>query len=135
MFDTGLCMIYHLTDAPSANGMMPKKALQLDVTCYYGERTVSYNRYYAAQGANASISKLIRVPFDITVATGQYVVLEDGDQYRIDAVSDVIVKSNKRARELTLVRLDDHYDVAEEEEEETTPQTPGETPGENGGGS
>jgi len=111
MFDTGKLTIYALT-ASAEDGGMPKEVLTKKLTCFYGERTVGYTRMYQARGADSQIDKLVRIPFDIDAVPNDYVVLEDGNQYRIDATSEVIVESSKRAKELTLVRLEELYDIA-----------------------
>lgn len=78
---------------------------------YYGDRTVSYSRLYEARGVDSQIDRLIRVPDGVSVVPDDYVVI-GSDQYRVDAVSDVIVARSTRAVELSLIRLEDYLDVA-----------------------
>lgn len=111
MFDTGLLSIYELQEFRSY-GSKPTQKLVLKSQEYYGERTVTATRLYQARGADSSIDMIVRVPFDTEAETNWYVIPENGNQYRIDAVSKVIVGSNERALELTLVRLGGNYDVA-----------------------
>ena len=111
-FATGALNLYELGVTQAYTGGMPKEVLTYLGWTYYGERTVSYSRLYEARGADCKVDKVIRIPDRVTVKTGNYVVLEDGEQYRIDAFSPVIVASNVRATELTLVKVEDRYDIA-----------------------
>jgi len=111
MFDSGLVTLCELTST-TTNGKMPVEALEETATVFYGERTVSYTRMYEARGADTQIDKVIRVPFDIDVVTNMYAVFENGEQFRIDAVSKVIVKVSDRAKELSLIRLEENYEIS-----------------------
>jgi len=112
MFDTGL-LTFCTKSMTSTDGSMPREVLTPYARAYYGERTVSYTRTYEARGADCQIDKVIRVPFDAQVRTDCYVILEDGEQYRVDVVSPVIVRRDRRAIELTLVRLDELLEIGE----------------------
>lgn len=93
---------------------MPKEQLTPTVNnVFYGDRMISYSRMYEARGADSQLDRLIRVPEGVPVAPDDYVLIGN-DQYRVDAVTDVIVKRSTRARELSLVKLEDYYDVATE---------------------
>lgn len=110
MFDSGICTICDKTEV-SVNGLMPVERLSPTVSnVFYGDRTVSYTRLYEARGADSQIDKLIRIPAEVSVFPDMYVLIGD-DQYRVDAVSDVIVARSTRAKELTLVKLEDYYDI------------------------
>lgn len=110
MFDTGLLSIYELTEEHT-DGDMPHDVLTLRSQVFYGERTVTATRLYQARGADSPIDMIVRVPFDTYVKVNWYVVPNDGDQYRVDAVTKIIVASSERALELTLERLGENYDV------------------------
>lgn len=111
MFDSGICTICIKTET-SSGGLMPKERLTKTVeNVFYGDRTVSYSRMYEARGADSQIDRLIRIPEGVAVEPDDYVLI-GSDQYRVDAVSDVIVKVSTRARELSLIKLEDLYDVA-----------------------
>ena len=64
MRDMGILTICALTST-SAPGDKPVEKLEALCTAYYAERTVGYNRIYAARGADESIDKvfLFRVLF------------------------------------------------------------------------
>ena len=117
MFDSGKVTICNKV-ATVSSGQMPVETLNVAATAFYGDRNISYTRYYQAQGADCKIDRLIRVPWDTEVVPEQYAVFEDDSQYRIDAVADVIVKVSTRAKELTLVKLEQYLDLEDEEEDE-----------------
>ena len=110
MRPTGLCTIYKLENTAEP-GRKPTEKLVKIVDAYYAERTVGYNRIYAARGANHKISELVRVFNTDLVEEGMYVVLEDGNQYQIDIAQKIV---GKDAVDLTLVRVEDYYEVAEQ---------------------
>jgi len=111
MRDDGILTFYELSNI-SLPGRMPVEKLVSVSIAYYGRRTVGVTRLYAAAGANRNFDVLVRcyntpsVPGD-----AKYVILEDGKQYRIDAVQEMV---DIDAVDLTLVRLEEFYDVASE---------------------
>ena len=113
-FATGKLNLYQITTTQHTEGGKPVELLELLSWTYYGEKTVSYTRLYEARGADSRCDKVIRIPADVDAKTNQYVILEDGEQYRIDNVAKVIVATNVRAKELTLIRLEARYDIATE---------------------
>lgn len=112
MFDTGLLTLC-LKCTVTGGGMMPVEKLAPYGRSFFGERTVTYSRLYEARGANCQVDKLVRVPFDTQIRPDSYVVLENGEEYRVDAVAPVIVRRDVRAVELTLIRLDELLDLEE----------------------
>lgn len=110
MIPTGICTIYTLENVAPV-GRKPEEKLVKLTTAYYAERTVGYNRYYAAAGANRRINMLIRLFNTSMVEEGMYVILEDGKPYQIDVMQKIIERD---AVDLTLVRVEDYYDVATE---------------------
>lgn len=108
MRDAGLLTIYRLANV-AQSGMMPAEKLVRICQAYYDERTIGVTRAYAALGAKQQIDKLV-VAYNTTLAAdAEYVILEDGDQYRISlkqVEGDNVV--------LTLKRLEDLYDVSPE---------------------
>lgn len=108
MTDNGLLKLYTLKNIATA-GEMPKQALVEVGTAYYSERTVGYNRIYAAMGADQQIDMLVRCWNTELPTDAQYVILEDGQQYQI-SVKQKIVGTD--AVDLTLVRVEEYYDVA-----------------------
>lgn len=115
MRDEGILTFYTLQNT-AVNGRKPEDRLVAVTTAFYARRTVGMNRLYAAAGANRNIDVLVRcfntptMPLSGNRAV-QYVILEDGLQYRIDAAQEVV---DDDALDLTLVRMEDFYDVADE---------------------
>lgn len=110
MFDSGLlfiCELSHVTE----NGGMPIEVLTEKRKAYFGDRSISVNRMYQAYGADKQIDRLVRVPFDTEVQPNDYVVFENGEQFRIDDKNDVFVRRDLRAVELTLIKLGENYNV------------------------
>jgi hypothetical protein len=97
--------------APS--GAMPIEQLQPKCTAYYRKRTVGYNRLYAAMGASQQIDMLVRITYTELPAYGEqwYAVFEDGSQFRVSAVQEIVEEG---CIDLTLVRLEALYDVNEQ---------------------
>ena len=115
LLDDGILELYTLQNV-AENGRMPVYKLVLSDTAYYGERTVGYNRLYAAKGVNQQIDKLIRIWRNDTVEVNFYVILEDKKQYRVDAVQHLYDDDGLKVTDLTLSRLEKFYDVAENED-------------------
>ena len=111
MRDSGILEICSLTTG-SADGNMPVELLHVLCTAYYSERTVGYNRLYAAKAAQESVDMVVRVWQTPEAPEGAaYVVLENGNQYRITLVQKII---DEDAIELTLERMEGLYDVERE---------------------
>ena len=110
MRDAGILTLYSLVST-TTTGDAPVEKLEALGTAFYAEKTIGFNRIYAARGANESIDMVVRcyntdVPYE-----AKYAILEDGKQYQI-AVKQKIVDED--ATDLTLNRLEDYYDVASE---------------------
>lgn len=113
-FSSGKLEIYELEDvrtaAEIAAGSKPKQKLAYVGWTYFGDRTASLTRIYEALGADERFDRLVRIPVDVNIHVGQYVAIGNV-QYRVNILNLVVVKSNYRAQELTLVRLEDRYDL------------------------
>lgn len=110
MRDGGIVTLYALENVAEA-GFMPTEKLVSKGTAFYSKRTSGVTRRYAALGANREFDFVIRcwnteLPDDV-----KYAIPEDGNQYRIDFAEPVF---DSDAVDLTLVRLEDFYDVASE---------------------
>lgn len=106
MRDAGLLTYYTLSNI-AARGAMPVEKLVPVGTSYYYERTIGVTRAYSALSANQRIDKLIHCYNAEIPYNAEYVILEDGLQYRISlkqVVGDDV--------DLTLERLEAFYDVA-----------------------
>ena len=100
ILDSGILTICKVT-TEGENGTMPKEHLQQLHSCFYGERTVGFGRYYAAKGADEQIDLLVRIWEDRTVRAGMYAVLENGEQYRVVIVMNMMDKKGHRSRDRT----------------------------------
>lgn len=112
MIFQGKLTLYRLQDT-APKGMMPHEQLVQLSEEYYEERTVGVTRYYASQGANNRVDALVRIWRLDTVQTNDYAVLEDGNQYRIDFIQHTLDEDGLAVSDLTLVRLEDFYDIAD----------------------
>ena len=110
MRDMGILTIYDLVST-SAAGDTPVEKLEALCKAYYAEKTVGYNRIYAARGANESIDMVVRCYNTDVPYSGKYAILEDGNQYQISVKQKIV---DEDATDLTLVRLEGYYDVASE---------------------
>ena len=112
MHDAGILKIYSLQNIASS-GMMPKEALVHEADAYYDVQQIGVTRAYAAMGAKQQLD-LVVLAYNITIPVGaEYVILEDGLQYRISLKQPE--GDNVR---LTLVRLEELYDVYQEQTED-----------------
>ena len=107
MRDMGILTLYDLVTT-STSGDMPIEKLSSVGTAYYAEKTVGYNRIYAARGANQEIDTVVRCYNTDVPYSAKYVVLEDGNQYQISVKQKIV---DEDCTDLTLVRLEDYYDV------------------------
>lgn len=116
LLDAGVCEICSLTNV-QAPGRMPVEKLVKVAESYFGERTVGYGRFYAAQGVNERVDLLIRVLRMPEARVGMYAVLsqsENDGQFRIEFVQHVLNEDGLKATDLTLTRLEQNYDLAAE---------------------
>jgi hypothetical protein len=113
MMDSGTCRIYTVTDA-AENGEMPAPTLHEygDYEWSFEDRMISYSRQYAAMGVDQQIDRIIRI-WRTPVRIGDVVVIE-GEQYRIDNVQPTLDDDSLQVVDLTLRRLEENYDIAEQ---------------------
>lgn len=107
MRDEGKLKIYALKNT-SAAGHMPKEQLVELTEGFYANKTIGFNRMYAAQSANYRLDRLVRVYMTALPEAARFVILEDGLQYRI---GDINVIVDEDACDLSLERLEKNYDV------------------------
>ena len=104
------------TENAAASGDMAKERLIPGNKHFYGERTVGYGRQYAAMGVSQQVDMLVEIWQDRSVRIGMYAVLSNDEQYRIDNVQHLENEDGLKVTYLTMRRLDDLYDIAEEAE-------------------
>ena len=110
MRDAGILTLYSLVNT-AAIGDKPQEKLNKVAEAYYAERTIGYNRIYAAMGANERIDILVRCYNTEIPYSAKYVILEDGQQYQITVKQKIV---DEDATDLTLVRVESYYDVISE---------------------
>ena len=110
MREGGIIKLCTLEDI-SQPGLMPEEKLVCHCAPFFSKVTTGVTRRYAALGANRNYNAVIRCwNTDAGIAdVVQYAVDEDGVQYRIDVANPVY---DADAIDLTLVRLEEFYDVA-----------------------
>lgn len=114
ILDTGTMQICTLQNT-AANGQMPVEQLVPYTKHWFQERVVGLHRQYLAMGVNERIDLLAYIHEDRRVRAGQYVVLGNGEQFRINIVNHVIEENtNLRYTTVQCQRLDENYDVATE---------------------
>lgn len=108
MRDGGLVTLYSLENTAQP-GFMPVQKLVKQGEAYYSYVTAGVTRIYAAMGANRQFDMVIRCHNMIVLPDGvKYAIPEDGQQYRIDPAQPIY---DEDAIDLTLVRLEDYFDV------------------------
>lgn len=108
MRDGGLVTLYALENTAQP-GFMPVERLVEKGRAYYSYVTAGVTRIYAAMGANRQFDLVIRCHNMIALPDGvKFAVPEDGQQYRIDPAQPIY---DEDAIDLTLVRLEDYFDV------------------------
>lgn len=111
MRDGGIVKLFALANIAEP-GMMPVEKLVEKGTAYYSLSTAGITRIYAAMGANRQFDMVIRCWNMTTLPDGvKYAIPEDGNQYRIDPAQPIY---DEDAIDLTLIRLEDYYDVLAE---------------------
>lgn len=127
MRDSGVLFICDLLNQ-APNGSMPHETLCKKGKFWFEMKTIGMNRQYLAKGVNERIDLLVRIVFTKDVRIGQYVVLGNGEQYRIDNVSHgfdetvytrtvktnyykTVHITNLNYTELTLSKIEENYDI------------------------
>lgn len=108
MRDGGIVTLYSLQNTAQA-GFMPVQKLVAEGKAYYSYVTAGVTRIYAALGANRQFDLVIRCHNMVELPDGvKYAIPEDGKQYRIDPAQPIY---DEDAIDLTLVRLEEYFDV------------------------
>lgn len=112
MIASGKLNAYNLENI-AEKGLMPAEKLVWVCDEYYEKRRIGVTRQYAALGADRRIDALLRIWRNDVFSPGMYVIPEDGKQYRIDFVQLTTDEDGLDVMDLTLIRLEENYDVAE----------------------
>lgn len=108
MREGGLISLYALENVAEP-GFMPSEKLVFKSRFYFAHVTTGVTRRYAALGANRDYNAVVRCWNASLIDGVKYAIDEDGIQYRIDVAEPI---HDIDAVDLTLVRLEDFYDVA-----------------------
>lgn len=109
MREGGIMRLYALENVATP-GFMPVEKLVYKSEYYCSKVTTGITRRYAALGANRDYSAVVKLWNCTLTDDVKYAMDEDGVQYQIDFAQPI---HEEDAVELTLVRLEDFYDVAE----------------------
>lgn len=109
----GILTIYKRINVAD-KGLKPQYELEKLSEHFYEKRTIGITRMYAAKGANSQIDALVRIDPDYEADADMIVILEGGKQYRIDLIQELKNDNGLYVMDLTLVRLEKFYDVAEQ---------------------
>lgn len=113
-FDDGIVGIYELTNS-AGNTQMPKKALRLKESFFFGYDVLGINRIYTAMQANQQIEAVINIPgWNVIHAGKDVAVLEDGTQFLIQTAQPQLDDDGLRVTKLSLERMKQNYDVLSE---------------------
>ena len=125
----GVLFVCDLTNI-AENGDMPKEILTKKNKYWFENRPISFSRAYQAKGVNEQVDLVARITYDTSIHIGQYVMLGNGEQYRIDNINhsqEEFIRTKQidskyyrqptivglKYTDLTLSRIEDYYAVDE----------------------
>lgn len=129
MRHSGVLYVCDLTNT-AENGDMPKEILTRKNKYWFEIRPISFSRAYQAKGVNEQVDLVARITYDTSIHIGQYVMLGNGEQYRIDNINhsqEEFYRTKQidskyyrqpaivglKYTDLTLSRIEDYYAVDE----------------------
>lgn len=108
-YNDGIVNIYTVQDG-AAPGYRPMPVLVLVKRMRYQERYLGINRLYSGRQNQVDIQRIVRVQKVPGVSNQNVAITEDGQQYRIDSVQDVI-GAYPPSLDLTLATVEQKYEV------------------------
>lgn len=108
-YNDGIVNIYTVQDG-AAPGYRPVPVLVLVKRMRYQERYLGINRLYSGRQNQVDIQRIVRVQKVPGVSNQNVAITEDGQQYRIDSVQDVI-GAYPPSLDLTLATVEQKYEV------------------------
>ena len=108
-YNDGIVNIYTVQDG-AAPGYRPVPVLVLVKRMRYQERYLGINRLYSGRQNQVDIQRIVRVQKVPGVSNQDVAITEDGQQYRIDSVQDVI-GAYPPSLDLTLATVEQKYEV------------------------
>lgn len=131
--DHGIVCIATLTNTAAA-GLKPAYSLTKVSRNWFEERSIGFRRQYAAKGVNEQVDMLIRTDYQPKAKIGRYAILGNGEQFRITNVTqgkddDTML----RYTELTLTRMDQNYEIIQQQSGNNQNSTDQQSGNESGG--
>ena len=108
-YNDGIVNIYTVQDG-AAPGYRPMPVLVLVKRMRYQERYLGINRLYSGRQNQVDIQRIVRVQKVPGVSNQNVAITEDGKQYRVDSVQDVI-GAYPPSLDLTLATVEQEYEV------------------------
>ena len=108
-YNDGIVSIYAVQDG-APPGYRPVPVLVLVKRMRYQERYLGINRLYSGRQNQVDIQRIVRVQKVPGVSNQNVAITEDGQQYRIDSVQDVI-GAYPPSLDLTLATGEQEYGV------------------------
>ena len=108
-YNDGIVNIYTVQDGATP-GYRPVPVLVLVKRMRYQERYLGINRLYSGRQNQVDIQRIVRVQKVPGVSNQNVAITEDGKQYRIDSVQDVI-GAYPPSLDLTLATVEQEYEV------------------------
>jgi len=109
LFDDGVLYLCTV-ESTSSQGLKPTIRLVPTQGHYFGERTIGYNRQYAARGVSEQIDMLVRIWQDRSARIGMHAVV-NGEAFIITNVQHTLDEDGLRVTDLTLSREDKNYEI------------------------
>lgn len=108
-FNDGIVEIYSVQDG-AAPGYRPVPMLVRKGALRYQERYLGINRLYSGRQNQVDIQRILRVQKVPGVSNQDVAITEDGQQYRIDSVQNVL-DVYPPCMDLTLAAVKERYEV------------------------
>ena len=108
-YNDGIVNIYTVQDG-AAPGYRPMPVLVLVKRMRYQERYLGINRLYSGRQNQVDIQRILRVMKVPGVSSQDVAITEDGQQYRIDSVQNVL-DVYPPCMDLTLAKVEQKYEV------------------------
>lgn len=114
MKDSGTLFIYELKNIADP-GDMPAEALDKVTSKHWFETMyIGRDRQSQAKGYGERIDLRVRIHYEPEARIDRFVVLGNGDQFRIIDCTPNKNEDGLRCTDMSLMRLEDFYDVADE---------------------
>lgn len=108
-FNDGVVGLYSVQDG-AMPGYRPVPMLALKRRLRYQERYLGINRLYSGRQNQVDIQRILRVMKVPGVSSQDVAITEDGQQYRIDSVQNVL-DVYPPCMDLTLAKVEQKYEV------------------------